>query len=384
MCASRTVAIVSGSHQAEEPSTRSALSDRPASGTGARMHETDEHLPARSEPTGSVAAPERRPGRARTLALLGAGLAVLVALALFLVVPGGGSGTAPSGAPPSRLASRSSHCIPDPASCGYPDGTNTGWRPTGVHLKPYPVEQPVFRTPGQVIDGYDIVGPVRVEAAGVTIRRSRIRLPAGYVDHPHWTTVVSVGGDDVTIEDSEVSGLGPDQRQTAAPICISMDGAAGQVRRADVNHCGDGMRGGRYTVTDSWFHDFWLGTIDGAVLDTPHADIWQSLGGPDGSHITIRHNTGLNPVKAGPDDAGYANSVFQCGSESGPLTDVVIEGNLIEGGGYAVNVNGDTRGLMVRDNRFGRAQRWGLLLPHGAPYTWQGNEWDDSGATAAP
>jgi hypothetical protein len=254
-----------------------------------------------------------------------------------------------------------------------------------VALTAYPVRHPTLTTRGQVLDGVDIEGPVVVKAAGVIIKRSRIHMPSGYKDSPSFTNVLAVTGIAFTMTDTEVTGLGADGRPTAATVCLQMLAPQGHLRRIDVNHCGDGMRGGRYVVEDSYIHDFWMGDIDGVVLDTPHADIWQSLGGPENSDIVIRHNTGFNPVPPphpAPEGGGVPNSVFQCRSERGTLANVLFEDNLVDGGGFSFNINGDTRGFVVRDNRFGRQENWGLMASHGAAYSWIGNVWDDTGRVA--
>src|SRR5262249_58867725 len=102
---------------------------------------------------------------------------------------GGGSptegGVPPSdgGVPPTNGetcnpddAALPTHCEGKPSQCGYPDETNTGV-PPGTTLTQVNGDIDV-KVDGTVIDGQDIHGCVRVQAANVTIRNSKVSCPS--------------------------------------------------------------------------------------------------------------------------------------------------------------------------------------------------------------
>jgi hypothetical protein len=112
-----------------------------------------------------------------------------------------------------------------------------------------------------------------------------------------------------------------------------------------------------------------------------HFDGFQSDGGDD---ITLRHNTIRNPC-------GQTSAVLMS-SNTAPITDVVIEDNLMAGGGYTLYCAGDEDASRVRDetvtgNRFARTWYatgggYGPMAHCGAGFAdvYSGNVWDDTGA----
>lgn len=313
----------------------------------------------------------RRFDRGWTLGLLAVGALVLVLVGLTLnyVLPGpgrdsgaaGGStasaaGLAASGpaaqpsspaasaspsasrsgrpsASPSRSGSRAAappgvtivdphrpNCAPKPSACGLPDATNTGV-PAGTSLTV--VNGDVYvTTAGTVIDAKDIRGCVIIEAANVTIRRSKISCPNYY-------TIANLRenyrGGSVLIEDSEV-----DCRNTSGNG-LGYYGIT--ARRLNIHSCENGFDvNDTVTVEDSYIHDLYESS-------TSHTDGLQL---PGGAHITINHNTIFVP--------GATSAII---SDPTADSDVVISNNLLAGGAYTLYCPRDSsQNYQVVGNRF--------------------------------
>jgi hypothetical protein len=255
---------------------------------------------------------------------------------------------------------------PTQPPAGYPTADTTGWRHTGVTLTPYEGERYITE-PGTVIDGQDIEDCIVVEAPDVTITRSRIRCESYY-------PLRVVDGGSLLVEDTEIDGLG-----FTDAICIASGNYTAV--RVDCHGVGDGFRVGDNTVvTDSFAHA--LVTCDGC-----HNDAVQATGG---AHIVLRHNTLENPYSQ--------TSCIMLGNEFGPLTDVLVQDNLLNGGGYTVYGGGsdsDVDNIRILGNRFQRAPAG--FWPDGGYYgpvahydptrpgnQWSGNVWDDNGAAINP
>jgi hypothetical protein len=212
----------------------------------------------------------------------------------------------------------------------FPGPSNTGI-PPGVTLEPSGTV--VVTEPGVVIDGLDITGMLQIEADGVTVRNTRIRSD-------NWVAVY-ISGRNTVIEDCEIDGLGLAGWPDGGAIAIA--GTDYEMRRCNIHHVGDGASfagGQNVVIEDNWLHDF---EAPGEI----HYDGVQ-LSGPD-SNIVIRHNTISVPSQTG---------AVNIGNTFGPITDVTVEGNLVEGGTYTVYVDGKfsdepMTGIRVVNNRFG-------------------------------
>ncbi len=211
---------------------------------------------------------------------------------------------------------------------------------------------------GTVVDGVDIDGCLRVKADNVIIRRSRIRCDGsdyaiGQVD----------GARGLLVEDVTIDGGGG----TVTSVCCSDY----TVRRVNASNSEDGPRlGSRTVVEDSYIHH--LSRRDGS-----HNDSLQSTGGTD---IVVRGNN-LQTYNPQTDDP--FNAAIQLGSTQMPLRNVLIEGNIMNGGNYTVNIRADTDAVHVvfRGNRLGRDYRYGGLLRVVEGVTWtESNVWVDTGA----
>ncbi len=200
----------------------------------------------------------------------------------------------------------------------------------------------VVSTPGAVVDGLDIDGCVLVTASDVTIRNSRIRCgqPTGGV------AVRVSGAQNLVIEDTEIDGLGTAQ--------VGVGWSAYTLRRVNIHGVADGARfGSGVTIESSWIHDM-------VSIGTLHADALQTT---TASNTVIRGNY-LDPRNRAT--GAFHNAAIMLGSETGTRTvrNVLIEGNVLGGGNFSVNVRGDINAetVVVRDNVFESTARYGPVI----------------------
>lgn len=282
----------------------------------------------------------------------------------------------PSAAPSDASgpsASRTTGCLASPHLCGFPDATNTGYAPTGVTLTPYTGPLTITKA-GTVIDGKLISGQLRIAADNVTVRRSKVVWPHADCHGDCWAVVI--GSDSGTVvEDVEVDGNG------GTCYVGVLGGGANVVRRVNVHGCGDYFRpDAGLTIEDSYGHDEWRGAFDGRCVDQTHNDGVQDTGH---SHVTLRHNTLVLPTNYVGCPGAEVNNVVTISSEDGPPSDVVIDHNLLDGGGWAIRLAPSATNVRITDNQFGRHSEYGVFQDEGGQYTASGNIWDDTGASPA-
>lgn len=215
---------------------------------------------------------------------------------------GGGAGTGGDGCWSNR---------PGPDNTGVPKGTVL--TPSGSIQ---------VTTDGAVIEDLDIQGEVQILADNVTIRRCRITsgdyYPIRYFDNDN------VG---LLVEDTEIIG-------TSEAVTAGISFSNYTARRVNVHGTADGFKADENVlIEDSWIHD--LGNYP-----DQHNDGVQST---HGLNVHIRHNR----------IEGASNACVQTGDESGQTTDLVIECNWLSGGGYSLNLRGESpTGTRVLRNRF--------------------------------
>ncbi len=189
---------------------------------------------------------------------------------------------------------------------GFPNATNTGV-PAGVVLKPS--GSIVVETAGAVIEGLDIKGSVVIAAPNVTLKNCKV-TDAGFD-----VVLVKPGITGVTIQDCEIDNQG-----------VGGQGIAGQgtFLRNNIHDCADGIdvRGDNTLIEGNFIHTM-RGTADS------HFDGIQADG--KFSNLTIRHNTVMNE--------NTQTSAIMLDNYWGPIDKVVIEDNLLIGGGYTVYIN---------------------------------------------
>lgn len=257
------------------------------------------------------------------------------------------------------------------AAPSWPGPQSTGV-PAGTALAPLNGETALLATPGEVVDGKDVTGCLTITASNITLRRFRVR---GCAREP----VISVGYGltGVVIEDCEIDG----GRLNPNASAVGYEGYT--IRRCDIHGTGSGLHmTNNVVIEDNWVHDLHEG-------EDSHNDAVLTNGG---RNLVVRHNTLENPHTQ--------TAVVALYGDVEAVVDVVIEDNLLDGGGYTVyggSVPGKpysegARGVRFLNNRFGRrfhpgGGRYGPVsgFDPGRPgNVWAGNVWHDSGAPVEP
>jgi hypothetical protein len=221
---------------------------------------------------------------------------------------------------------------PGPDNTGVPKGTELSLSTTVVTTHPF-----------QLIQGRDITGMVKVQHDNVTIRGCRIRASdtAAPSDYP---IKIAAGVTGTVIEDCEIDGNG------RTNVGVAFKGYT--ARRCNIHGSADGIRAdGNVTLEHSWVHDL------ARVTPTTHGDCVQIL---NGSNIDILWNTL---------DAGTLNSAFIISAQA-PVDDVLIQGNLLTGGGWTAYLGANNKGVAVTnvtlaENTFGPS-KYGAITAKGS------------------
>jgi hypothetical protein len=290
--------------------------------------------------------------------------------------------------PPARGLGSGVVCITTPHACEFPDATNTGV-PPGVVLTRVPED--VTSGPGwewrsggwlqvtgagALINGLDVHGSIDVcaDCYGTSIRDSRVTADGSFGIIIRYSPDEGAGATGVTITDTEVQG-GPHGNGAAI---TAQNGLAVTIKRVNLHNTSTGIQLDRGSITDSYI--WGLHTVP----DGTHVNGTTSNGGQGTPGLVIHHNTILNPL-AQTD----AVSLFQ---DFGTQADVLIDNNLLAGGGYCVyggqGDKGRSSNIRITNNRISR-----IYYPNGGYYGWlahfnagdhgnvlKGNIWDDTGA----
>ncbi|AWL96942.2 MULTISPECIES: right-handed parallel beta-helix repeat-containing protein [Bradyrhizobium] len=226
----------------------------------------------------------------------------------------------------------------------WPDASNTG-PPRDLVLKP---SGPLtIAVSGTTISGLDIQGGVVVNADNVTIEMSRISASAWAVIKidPHRTGVV--------VRDCTIDGQG------AGPDGNGNQGIMGQgtFQRNNISNVENGivLTGRDNLIEHNFIHDLNAG-------GAPHYDGIQIDGGI--SDTVIRQNTIIN-------SHGAAGAIM-IDNEFGPVSNIVIEGNLLAGGSYTVYSDAKFNdnpisGVSITDNHIGSGQYGPTLFRRNRP-----------------
>lgn len=234
------------------------------------------------------------------------------------------------------------------ASQAWPGPATTGV-PAGTHLSrsgPITVTQP-----GAVVRDRDIVGCVVVQAPDVVIERSRIRGSC--------LNLVENDSTGLTVRDSEL--IGDEQQANGQAIGFGNY----QALSLNIHGTTDGLRAnGRVVVRNTWVHDL-------QACAACHNDGVQIS---QGSDVVLRHNRIENPLDE--------TSAVLVKADQGDISDIHIEDNILDGGGYTVYVvpaRYAIRDVTVLRNAFGRTYhpRGGLYGPADVTteIAWSGNTW---------
>jgi hypothetical protein len=158
-------------------------------------------------------------------------------------------------------------------------------------------------TAGAVVSGLDVRGCVTVNAKNVTIRNVKVTGSCFDLIRNNSTGLVI---EHVTLvgADADTEGIGQ------GDFTVSY---------ANISHVGDGIRAnGNVVVRDSYIHDL-------AAAPGSHNDGIQVTAG---SNITIEHNTIENP--------NNQTSAIMLGADQGDISDIVVQNNLLNGGGWTL------------------------------------------------
>lgn len=267
--------------------------------------------------------------------------------------------------------------------CGYPSPNTTGV-PGGTSLIPVGsaslppgvswnagAKVLTISASHATVSGLDIPGTVAITGSNDTLTNSRVIAGDG-------ADVIRIGGTSGnTIANTEVAGPGT----SGSGLCgraIHMAGSVSvTVTRAYIYHCADGVVGLSRT-SDSFI--LTNGTFCDSTCTHDEPIYIPGGGGPNGTPTLIEHNTLINTE-------GQTSAVFGDDHTWGPLRNVTVDNNILEGGDYALELgkagDGDTN-MVVTNNRFAR-----IFYAHGGLYgpvdgsggsspVWTGNVWDDT------
>ncbi|GAA3888999.1 hypothetical protein GCM10023084_46960 [Streptomyces lacrimifluminis] len=259
-----------------------------------------------------------------------------------------------------------------PRSAGFPDARTTGPR---IALTPHSTGNMSVRTDGTVIRGWDITGSLDIYANNVTVIDSRItstnwwgiNLRPGYSGLKVLHTTITA-----------VPGKGPDNGGVNYAVS-NMGSSSIEVGWCDISVFGNALSMGQGHIHDNYVHGLVPFVNSGG--EWQHTDAVISGGGNTGKLI-IRHNTLLNAVAV---DRGASASIGLF-ADTGPVSNTVVDNNLLAGGAYALYGGGDgATGIKVTNNVFstqyhrnsgvyGAVTAWNAS---GSGNVWSGNRFSD-------
>lgn len=211
---------------------------------------------------------------------------------------------------------------------------------------------------GAVIENLEIRGTLRIEASNVTVRNVWV-----YTSSP-WTVYVASGS--LNISNSEIGH----------PSVVGERGIGGSnvvASGLDIHSVEDGIKlGANARYSGVVVHNLNSPSSDG------HLDAVQADGGAKNSSITNSVLSSLGPK-------GLGNAAVFLKSDLGPISNVTISGNYLNGGNYMNAVRdggyGVPSGIKFTNNRIGDDYRYGITRFDGGT-EWSGNVWDESGLPA--
>lgn len=290
-----------------------------------------------------------------------------------------------TGGQPTKCAGTPGSRQPNDASldaCGYPSPNTTGV-PAGTTLTPvasaslpagvtWSGGQLTFNGSNVAVSGLLIQGIVRFNGTNDTLQNSKV-VAGGGAD-----LVYLAGTSGNTIKNSTIQGIDATTNANFCGRAIHMAGSVPViVSRVYINNCADGVVGVSRT-TDSYI--MVNVTYCGSACSHDEPIYIPGGGGPNASQTLIQHNTLFNTQ-------GQTSAIFGDDHAWGPLTNVTVDNNILEGGDYALELgnpgDGDT-GIVVTNNRFSRifwslGGAYGSLAgPGGSNPVWSGNVWDDT------
>jgi len=220
-------------------------------------------------------------------------------------------------------------------SSSWPNAMNTGV-PTDCPLTS--AHSLIITTDGATVDALDITGTVDINADNVTLKRCRVRTANFYIVR------IRSGKIGAVVRDCEIDGVGKGN-----------DGSngiqgTGTILRNNIYNVENGITVDGTSPTlieDNYIHDL-------LASGAPHYDGIQIDGGI--SNVTIRHNTVIN--------RWMQTSAVMIDNYFGPVSKIIVDNNLLLGGGYTIYVDGQFNsnpisGVSITNNHMGRGY-WGI------------------------
>ncbi|GAA3110419.1 right-handed parallel beta-helix repeat-containing protein [Streptosporangium carneum] len=267
------------------------------------------------------------------------------------------SAAAPApGQKPARSGDPSTGKWPNAATAGVPQNVRL------VESEPIKITEE-----GAVIEAQDVKGDIVVLANNVTIRNSRITA-GGW-----WGIIQRKEASGLTIENSEIVGNGVKPLEFA----ILNYGGDITVRGNDIHGMMSAVQTRHGLIEKNYIHD--PKEFPGSHVTL----IASNEGSPIGLPLTIRGNTLLNPLEQ--------NSCVSVYQDFGLNHDVLVEDNLMAGGGYVMFGGKGKYGTpynikfinnVISRRYFPKGGSWGWLATwdaRGKGNTFSGNKWEDTG-----
>lgn len=245
-----------------------------------------------------------------------------------------------------------------PGTSSFPSAADTGV-PDGVKLQT--VGSITVTKSGTVLQNLNITGALMINASNVTVRNSRVTTDDFAVIR------IKSGMSGVLIDHVEVNGLGTSGSENSMGIM-----GPATITWCDIHGTENGVTPESGSVLkNSYIHSL-------GAPGSPHYDGVQIDGGL--SNITIEHNTVLNGFDQ--------TSAVMIDNYFGPISDIVVNDNLLGGGGYTVYSdgsfnNGSISGVVYSNNRL-RSGYYGYSLLRNGSVRFSGNVDDATSRAVQP
>jgi hypothetical protein len=248
--------------------------------------------------------------------------------------------------PPSSLAQMGSQnlmCMPQPAACGFPDVGSTGVKPGAPLVQ---VNGNVtLSTPGQVYENKLVNGTITVKAPNVTIRNVKIVMNDFYGIRARTADPSNV--DNLVVEDTEIDMGGQYGNNgiafnhfTARRVFFHNGSDCGSLGDPDIANDHVVVEDSLCVIGPDDNDDGWPDSKSFCSGSSAHFDGFQSDGG---NNLTMRHNTIRNPCSQ--------TSAILMSTNTAPISNVVIDDNLVAGGGWTIYC-GTTEGGVAANTRY--------------------------------
>jgi hypothetical protein len=273
----------------------------------------------------------------------------------------GGSGTTtPTPTPTPTAPATTTPTTPGSSGNASGGSSSTAGVPAGTSLKAS--GSVTVSTDGAVVDGLNITGTLTINASNVTVRNTRVTSGA------FWTVTIKDSAKNVTLENVTVDSKGMSGSEGSSGIV-----GPGTFKAVEVTGAENGfVPGSGSLITGSYVHDL-------NAPGSPHYDGIQIDGGL--SNIRVENST-IDMSNHGQTSAVMVDNYF------GAISNVVVDGNHLLGGGYTVYADGNfsstskITGVKYINNKLGKGY-YGYALLRNADVTWSGNVDDKTGKAVA-